>query len=82
MPHGPARAAAYAELKRKYPAATQRGFFGRDRDGSVGVRLNDAEGHIRATLKIRPDGEPVLDFLDQNGRITKEISGVDGPERR
>jgi hypothetical protein len=76
MPHGAARAAAYAALKREYPSATERGFFGRRPDGSVAVTLSDLQGHVRATLKVKPDGEPVLDFLDQNGRVTREISGT------
>jgi hypothetical protein len=78
MPHGPDRAAAYAELNRKYPAGAPRAFFGRDSDGSVSVTLRAPIGHARAILKVKSNGEPVLDFLDQNGKVTREFSGAEG----
>jgi hypothetical protein len=44
MPHGEARAAAYAALIKKYPAMQERGFFGRQQDDSVGISLKDQQG--------------------------------------
>jgi hypothetical protein len=76
MAHGPARGEAYAKLTQKYPAAAERGFFGRQRDDSVGMSLRDAKGNVRAALTVKADGEPVLQFMDAAGKVTKEINGT------
>jgi hypothetical protein len=74
MPSGTARAAEWAKFKRKYPGDAERGFFGRQTDDSVGVSLRDVQGRVRASLTVKPDGEPVLQFLNAEGKVTKEIS--------
>ncbi len=74
MPPGEARSAAWAKLSESYPPGAQRGFFGRQKDDSVGMSLSDASGHVRAVLTVKPDGEPVLRFMDAAGKVTKEIS--------
>jgi hypothetical protein len=76
MPQGAVRTEAFAKLRRKYPGGGERGFFGREQDDSVSVKLRDAQGHIRAALTVKPDGEPALQFLDGSGRVTKEITGA------
>ena len=75
MPSDAARAAEWARFKRKYPGDAERGFFGRQTDESVGVSLRDVQGRVRASLTVKPDGEPVLQFLNADGKVTKEISG-------
>jgi hypothetical protein len=75
MPSGAARAVEWARFKRKYPGDAERGFFGRQTDESVGVSLRDVQGRVRASLTVKPDGEPVLQFLNADGKVTKEISG-------
>jgi hypothetical protein len=75
MPSGTARAAEWAKFKRKYPGDAERGFFGRQTDESVGMSLRDVQGRVRASLTVKPDGEPVLQFLNAGGKVTKEISG-------
>ena len=77
MPHGPARAAEYARLEKKYPGDVQRAFFGRANDDSVGVELSDARGKVRARLVVRADGEPALEFLDESGKVQRTISGAE-----
>ena len=77
MAHGPARAAAYAELKRKYPAAITRGYFGRSSDESVGVELSDKAGQVRARLVVRADGQPALEFLNAAGKVTRSLAGAE-----
>jgi hypothetical protein len=78
MPHGSARAAAYAELKKKYPGGVKRGYFGRADDESVGLELSDKSGQVRARLVVRADGEPALEFLDRAGKTVRTISGAEG----
>jgi hypothetical protein len=75
MPSGTARVSEWAKFKRKYPGDAERGFFGRQIDDSVGVSLRDVQGRVRASLTVKPDGEPVLQFLNAEGKVTKEISG-------
>jgi hypothetical protein len=75
MSHGPEQAAAWAKLNEKYPPGTQRGFFGRQKDDSVGMSLRDASGRVRAVLTVKADGKPALQFLNAEGKVTKEISG-------
>ena len=79
MPHGEERARAFAELKRRYPGEVPRAALGRDADRSVGLRLFDAEGRVRARLLVGSDGEPALQFLDQSGKVTRSVNG-DGKE--
>jgi hypothetical protein len=75
MPTGAARAAEWVKFRQKYPGDAERGFFGRQTDDSVGVSLRDDKGRVRASLTVKPDGEPVLQFLNAEGKVTKEISG-------
>jgi hypothetical protein len=75
MPQGPERTAAWAKLNERYPLGSERGFFGRQKDDSVGMSLRDAAGHVRAVLTVKADGAPVLRFTNAEGKVTKEISG-------
>jgi hypothetical protein len=75
MQSGAARVTEWAKFKRKYPGDAERGFFGRQTDESLGVSLRDVQGRVRASLTVKPDGEPVLQFLNADGKVTKEISG-------
>jgi hypothetical protein len=75
MPAGAERQQAWKALETKYPSGPKRGFFGRQPDDSVGMNLRDAQGRVRVELKVGPDGEPVLRFLDAQGKLTREIAG-------
>ena len=56
------------------------GKFGRqrwmigNRAGTSDVRLNDAKGRIRLLLRVDADGKARIDFLDENGTVTKTIT--------
>ena len=78
MPHGPARAAAYAELQRNYPALIPRASLSRSPDDAIGLELSDKTGQVRARLIVRPDGDPVLEFLDASGKVLRTISAAEG----
>jgi hypothetical protein len=47
--------------------------LGRNTDHSVGLELNDAQGRVRATLKVQADGSARLQFLDANGNVTSQF---------
>lgn len=74
MPHGPARAAAWAALQKKYKSfGTQRASLARDSDGSVGLTLRDDEGHARLRLTVDQTGTPSFDMLDAQGHTIRHI---------
>lgn len=47
----------------------------RSRDGSVGLNLRDQNGAVRISLAVQPDGAPILQFLDETGKVVSEING-------
>jgi hypothetical protein len=47
--------------------------LGRSDDRSVALRLKDVEGRDRIVVKVQPDGAPVLQFLDENGKVTSQL---------
>ncbi len=60
-----------AEVWRKFRATTPhsepRVYLGRSPDRSVALRLKDVQGHDRIVISVRPDGTPILQFLDGQG---------------
>ncbi|HEX4156311.1 MAG TPA: hypothetical protein VHY48_11915 [Acidobacteriaceae bacterium] len=74
MPHGLARAAAWAALQKKFHSfGQQRASLARSPDGSVGLTLDDPEGRPRLRLRVASDGTPSLDLLDANGKVTRSL---------
>jgi hypothetical protein len=74
MPHGDARAAAWAAYQKKHPFGQARASLARDLDGSVGLELKDKDGRVRLQLKVGNDGNPVIEFLDEKGQIRRSIA--------
>jgi hypothetical protein len=75
MPPGPERVAAFQALHAKYPGGiVNRGYFGRGRDKSVSLSLNDQQGNERLVARVSADGTPVLEFLDANGKVIRAIT--------
>ena len=77
---GPARTAALQAWGRQRPGGrpffAQRVYVGRDRARSALVDLADPEGRTRIRLKVDSLGNPSLEFLDADGRVTARM-----PER-
>lgn len=48
--------------------------FGRNPDASVGLELRDQNGRVRVNLAVRSNGEPVLEFLSQDGKVLREFA--------
>jgi len=44
-------------------------------DGSVGLELRDRDGRVRVALAVQPTGKPVLQFLNENGKVVREFTG-------
>jgi hypothetical protein len=51
----------------------QRLLLGRDADKSVAMRLKDTEGRDRLVVMVKPDGSPVLQFLDEGGKVVSQL---------
>ena len=48
--------------------------LGRNRDGSVGLELRDQNDRVRLAVTVRPDGEPVLQFFNEEGKVARELT--------
>ncbi len=67
-----------AELKKFL--ATHRGdanriYLGRAPDKSASLRMKDEQGRDRLVLRVNAEGNPVIQFLDANGKVTNEFTG-------
>jgi hypothetical protein len=74
MPHGPERAAAWANFQKKYPALTERASLSRTGDGAVGLVLRDAQGRSRIEIRVTADGKPEIRLLNKQGKVKKQLS--------
>lgn len=54
-------------------AGAERVFAGKT-SGDAIVRLADPQGRPRLVMRVASDGTPSIDFLDENGRVTRSIS--------
>ena len=66
--------AAWHNFFSTHPHDIKRLQIGRAEDGSVGLTLRDAVGNPRVLLSVGPDGTPILQFLDSNGKVTNQVT--------
>ena len=50
--------------------------LGRSPDGSAGLQLRDSNGQVRILVSVRPDGEPILQFMSADGKVVRELTGA------
>jgi hypothetical protein len=74
IPDGPAQEAAWKAVRARYEFGRNRALLARNPDGSVGLTLNDVQGHPRIKLVVLPSGEPEMDMLDADGKVLRAIS--------
>ena len=67
------QAAEWKKFGETHPGAHTRIAFGRAGDKSAVLRMKDTEGHDRIVLKVGPDGTPVLQFLDADGKVLSQL---------
>jgi hypothetical protein len=68
------------ELGKFFTAHTgdaQRAYFGRASDRSVGLRLMDEKGRPRLVIRVDAGGSPIIQFLDESGKATREIAATE-----
>jgi hypothetical protein len=53
--------------------AQERIFLGKQADHGAGLQLRDAEGRDRIVLKVAGDGNPSMQFLDDQGKVVAQF---------
>ncbi len=67
------QAEAWKQLRATTPHSETRVVLGRSDDRSVALRLKDEQGRDRLVIRVQPDGTPVLQFLDEHGKVTSQL---------
>ncbi len=65
--------AAWEEFFATHRHDVKRMVLGRGPDGSVGMRMYDANGKARAWFGVQADGTAALQFLDNDGKVVREV---------
>jgi len=68
-----ARDAEIAKIRASAPPGPRRVFVGKNGDKAAIVSLADANGKPRLTLTVDPAGNPRIEFLDENGKVTARV---------
>jgi hypothetical protein len=68
------RDAAVARVRANAPKAAQRVFVGKTGERVATVVLADAQGRNRLALKVDPDGNASIEFLDAQGKVVQRIA--------
>jgi hypothetical protein len=69
---------AWKAYRATTPHAEARILLGRGEDKSVALRLKDVHGRDRLVIRVQPDGSPVMQFLDENGKVTSQLPSASG----
>ncbi|MGA8143032.1 MAG: hypothetical protein WB987_03985 [Candidatus Acidiferrales bacterium] len=56
-----------------HPKAHARVYLGRSGDRSVALRLKDVEGRDRIVIRVDPAGSPLIQLLDEEGKIIRQL---------
>lgn len=76
MPDGPAKEAAqkkFAEPRNGVPMYAERAYLGRNIQKASVLRLADPNGKPRILIQVDSLGNPSLEFLDANGKVTARL---------
>ncbi|HEU4636684.1 MAG TPA: hypothetical protein VFS41_10930 [Edaphobacter sp.] len=75
MPSGPERTAAIQAWRAKYPGGiTHRATLARSDDKAVALTLRDQKGRARLVARVAANGEPTLEFLDEQGKVVRSLT--------
>lgn len=64
---------AVAAIRAAAPPGPRRVFVGKSADRSATVSLADAQGRPRLTIAVGPDGDPRIEFLDEQGKVVARL---------
>ena len=62
------------ELTAEQRLSVNRIWLGNTRDQGSALQLKDAQGRVRMMLLVSANGAPLIQMLDENGKISKTIS--------
>ncbi|MGC2002456.1 MAG: hypothetical protein WA658_21535 [Candidatus Acidiferrales bacterium] len=51
-------------------------YLGRAPDKSASLRIKDEQGRDRLVMRVNAEGNPVIQFLDDSGNVTREFTGT------
>ena len=68
-----ANKAALEKFFSEHGGITPRLFLGEDPEQGLTLNMKDNKGHNRIVLRVLPDGSPVLQFLDAEGKIMTQL---------
>jgi hypothetical protein len=51
-------------------------YLGRAADKTASLRIKDEQGRERLVLRVNAEGNPVIQFLDDKGKVTREFTGT------
>ena len=71
------RDAAWDKFFATHKSDVKRIELGRTPDGSVGLELRDRDGKVRILLSVRPNGEPILQFMGADGKVVRDLVGTE-----
>ena len=66
--------AAWGKFYASHRHDVKRVALGRAPDGSVGLELRDQNGRVRIALTVRSTGEPLMQFLNEDGKVIHEFA--------
>jgi len=69
LPDEAARKAAYREMRDKGEFLVERLAIGKGRSSSALLSMSDAKGKPRIEMSVEANGNPKLNFLDENGKV-------------
>jgi hypothetical protein len=62
-----------AEFLASHPKCHARIYLGRNQDRTVALRLKDTEGRDRIVLRVDGDGSPLIELLDKEDKIIRQL---------
>src|SRR5579871_5966713 len=68
--------AAWTKFFATHRSDVKRMELGRSADGSVGLQLRDPKGQVRILLSVRPNGEPIIQFMSADGKVLRKLTGA------
>jgi hypothetical protein len=68
-----ARETALRAARAEAPPGPRRVFVGKNTDRAAAVALSDANGRPRLKLTVDADGNPRIEFLDEQGQVTSRL---------
>lgn len=67
------REAEWKKFMETHPGDANRVVLGRARDKSAVLKMKDQQGRDRLVIKVAADGSPMIQFLDEGGKVTSQL---------